>query len=139
MPSTGTNALAFDASDPFVPPSNRSGGIVSVDNDRQVETSADVLESLVRQIEQLEVAVDHRTTIGQAQGILMERLGVDADTAFEYLKRVSMDSNRKLVEIADQIAQTRELPRHQSGGGRRGPLVDRPGPRSPEPSGGPKT
>ena len=81
-----------------------------MDNDRHVETSADVLESLVRQIEQLEVAVDHRTLIGQAQGILMERMRVDADTAFQYLCRVSSHTNRKLIDIAVEIAQTRELP-----------------------------
>lgn len=83
---------------------------MSVDNDRQVETSADMLESLVQQIEQLKVAVDHRTTIGQAQGILMARLDIDAETAIDYLKRVSMRSNRKLIDIAEEIAGTRELP-----------------------------
>ena len=83
---------------------------MSVDNDRQVETSSDMLESLVQQIEQLKVAVDHRTTIGQAQGILMARLDIDAETAIDYLKRVSMRSNRKLIDIAEEIAGTRELP-----------------------------
>ena len=59
-----------------------------------------------REVEQLQVAVDHRTTIGQAQGILMERLGIDADTAFEYLQRVSMHENRKLFVLAVDIVDT---------------------------------
>ncbi len=42
---------------------------MSVDDDLQVGSSTDVLASLVRQIEQLEVAMHHRTIIGQAQGI----------------------------------------------------------------------
>ncbi len=83
---------------------------MSVDDNRQVESSADVLESFVRDVEQLEVAVDHRTTIGQAQGILMARLDIDADAAFDYLKRLSMDSNQKLIDIAEVIAETRALP-----------------------------
>ena len=87
---------------------------MSVDEDPQVESHSDVVESLTRQIEQLEVAVDHRTTIGQAQGVLMARLNVDADTAFEYLKRVSSHTNRKLIDIAAEIIQTRELPGTES-------------------------
>ena len=38
-----------------------------VDDGREDETSGDVLESLVHQVEQLEVALDRRTIIGQAQ------------------------------------------------------------------------
>jgi AmiR/NasT family two-component response regulator len=87
-----------------------AGGIVFVDDDQWVESSADVLASLARQIEQLEVAVRHRTVIGQAQGILMQQLSIDADTAFEYLKRVSMHSNRKLIDIAVDVVRTRALP-----------------------------
>lgn len=83
---------------------------MSVDDDRLVDSSTDVLASLVAQVEQLEVAVAHRSVIGQAQGILMARLNVDADVAIGYLKRHSMESNRKLVEIAEEIARTRALP-----------------------------
>ena len=63
-----------------------------------------------RESDQLGRAVHNRTTIGQAQGILMERLDVDAAQAFDYLRRVSSTSNRKLVEVADGIARTRRLP-----------------------------
>jgi AmiR/NasT family two-component response regulator len=93
---------------------SRSGGIVSVDEDLQVESNSDVVESLTQQIEQLEIAVDHRTTIGQAQGILMARLSIDADTAFEYLERVSSHANRKLIDIAAEVTQTLELPETES-------------------------
>ena len=40
----------------------------------------------------------------------MERLGITSDQAVEYLKRASMHSNRKLADIAADIARTRELP-----------------------------
>ncbi|MBL0748332.1 ANTAR domain-containing protein [Nocardioides sp. G10] len=45
--------------------------------------------------------------IGQAEGILMERLGVGPDEAFTYLRRVSSHTNRKLADIAADIAEHR--------------------------------
>ena len=38
-----------------------------------------------------------------AEGILMERLGIDADQAFAYLLRVSQSENRKLIMICSEI------------------------------------
>jgi GAF domain-containing protein len=63
-----------------------------------------------RQIDQLKVAMDSRTIIGQAQGLLMGRLGIDADQAFDYLRRISSVSNRKLSDVAIEIVRTRQLP-----------------------------
>jgi GAF domain-containing protein len=56
------------------------------------------------------VAITSRTIIGQAEGILMERLGIDADQAFAYLRRVSQNQNRKLIMICHEIVKTRRLP-----------------------------
>ena len=36
--------------------------------------------------------------------------GVDADQALAYLKRVSSHTNTKLVQVAQQLVLTRELP-----------------------------
>jgi GAF domain-containing protein len=63
-----------------------------------------------REIDQLSTALQSRTAIGQAEGILMERLGIDADQAFAYLRRVSQAQNRKLVQVAADIVRTRQLP-----------------------------
>lgn len=68
-----------------------------------------VVVSAERQIDQLGLALDNRNTIGQAQGILMERLGVGADQALDYLRRISSHTNRKLVDVAAEIAHTRKL------------------------------
>ncbi|MBO1755493.1 GAF and ANTAR domain-containing protein [Allobranchiibius sp. CTAmp26] len=51
-----------------------------------------------------------RTIIGQAEGILMERYGIGAEEAFAFLRRSSQDANRKLVQVAQDLVQTRELP-----------------------------
>jgi GAF domain-containing protein len=55
-------------------------------------------------------ALSSRTEIGQAEGILMERLGLSAEQAFTFLCRLSQDGNRKLRDIAAEIARTGEIP-----------------------------
>jgi GAF domain-containing protein len=63
-----------------------------------------------KQIDQLGLALHNRTIIGQAQGVLMERYGMGADQAFDYLRRISSHSNRKVVHVAAEIAETRRIP-----------------------------
>jgi hypothetical protein len=62
-----------------------------------------------REIDQLGLAMHNRLIIGQAEGILMATLDITAEQAFDYLRRVSSNSNRKLVDVAAQIASTRKL------------------------------
>jgi GAF domain-containing protein len=63
-----------------------------------------------REIRGRGIAMTSRTIIGQAEGILMEKLGIDADQAFAYLRRVSQSENRKLIMICHEIVNTRRLP-----------------------------
>jgi AmiR/NasT family two-component response regulator len=67
-------------------------------------------EELRRLVEQLTVAVEHRTTIGMALGMLRERLDLSADEAFAYLRRASSHQNRKLYDIAREFVATGKLP-----------------------------
>ncbi|MGA5463379.1 GAF and ANTAR domain-containing protein [Mycobacterium sp. NPDC050041] len=60
-----------------------------------------------RQGQQLESALSTRDRIGQAKGIIMERYDVDDVQAFEMLRRLSQESNTKLIEIAQQVIETR--------------------------------
>jgi GAF domain-containing protein len=64
----------------------------------------------VRLREGLQNALDSRTVIGQAQGVLMERFDVDADRAFAILRRYSQDGNIRLIEVARTVVQRKELP-----------------------------
>jgi GAF domain-containing protein len=64
----------------------------------------------IRQLETLRVAVDARTLIGQAQGILMERFGLNAEQAFSVLRRYSQDRNVKLRNVAEDVIESRTLP-----------------------------
>ncbi|MFG1644271.1 GAF and ANTAR domain-containing protein [Amycolatopsis sp. NPDC049252] len=56
------------------------------------------------QAENLRRAVDSRDVIGQAKGILMQRRGIDADEAFDLLRRTSQELNVKLAELAGTLA-----------------------------------
>ncbi|OLF15558.1 hypothetical protein BU204_21320 [Actinophytocola xanthii] len=53
---------------------------------------------------QLRQAVDSRDVIGQAKGILMHRRGINADEAFDLLRRTSQELNVKLAELARTVA-----------------------------------
>jgi GAF domain-containing protein len=60
--------------------------------------------------EQLRAALVARDLIGQAKGILMTRLGVTADDAFDLLRAASQRLDIKLRDVADIVALTGELP-----------------------------
>jgi GAF domain-containing protein len=67
---------------------------------------------------QLEEALGSRAVIEQAKGVLMAREGIDADEAFDLLRRQSQHRNVKLREVAhDVVASTspdRPQPVHSS-------------------------
>jgi GAF domain-containing protein len=58
----------------------------------------------------LRQAVGARHVIGQAQGILMERYGLDADRAFALMRRYSQHHNVKLRDLARLVIEMRKLP-----------------------------
>jgi hypothetical protein len=75
----------------------------SVDPPRPEQDDADY-------IAQLTMAVEHRTTIGIALGIVMQRFRIGEDEAFRYLRRLSSTSNRKLYALAEEIKRSGSLP-----------------------------
>jgi GAF domain-containing protein len=60
--------------------------------------------------EHLARALETRTVIGQATGMIMERYGLDEQTAFNVLRRLSSQDNRKLNDLAQQVVADRTLP-----------------------------
>lgn len=84
------------------------------------EADADVAHLLARHAavamdnargaEHLWKAIDARNLVGQAQGILMERFGLDAEQAFAVLRRYSQDNNLRLRVVAEKLIATRTLP-----------------------------
>jgi GAF domain-containing protein len=71
---------------------------------------AAIAYAATRKEAQLSEALANRDEIGQAKGILMERYKITADRAFLVLVRVSQQTNRKLHQVAAELAQTGTLP-----------------------------
>ena len=55
-------------------------------------------------------ALSTRDVIGQAKGILMERQRLSAGDAFDLLRRASQRLNSKLVDVAEHLTETGEMP-----------------------------
>ncbi|MBV8981989.1 MAG: ANTAR domain-containing protein [Acidimicrobiia bacterium] len=70
----------------------------------------ELIQKLTDKVEGLEEALLSRDVIGQAKGILMERLHLTSDQAFEQLRDTSQKVNRKVKDIAAELAQTGEWP-----------------------------
>jgi hypothetical protein len=79
-------------------------------------------EDAVRRTDNLRAALESRAVIEQAKGILMERMKVTADGAFDTLVRVSNETNTKLRDVAQAVVDTGTFP---SGG----PMRRSPAPR----------
>jgi AmiR/NasT family two-component response regulator len=69
-----------------------------------------VVQQLTDKVEGLEEALLSRDLIGQAKGILMERLHLTPDQAFEELRATSQRYNRKVRDIAAELSETGEWP-----------------------------
>lgn len=63
------------------------------------------LLGFVEQVDGLTLAVDSRSIIGQAQGILMKQYEIDAERAFEVLRRHSQAENVRLVDVASRVVE----------------------------------
>ena len=63
-----------------------------------------------QEIETLHSAVEARTAIGQAEGILMERFDLLPHQAFAVLRRVSQETNTRLHAVAVELVKSRRTP-----------------------------
>ncbi|SFP91670.1 GAF domain-containing protein [Geodermatophilus dictyosporus] len=70
-----------------------------------------------QQEDRLRTAISTRDVIGQAKGILMERVKLTADQAFTVLVRASSHPNRRLGDIAEELTATGVLPQPRDPGG----------------------
>ena len=70
--------------------------------------------------EQMDDALKSRDVIGQAKGLIMAREGVDADRAFDMLRRASQRLNVKLRDLATDMVNAQEKPSAATAGGEGG-------------------
>jgi AmiR/NasT family two-component response regulator len=61
------------------------------------------LEAMALEIEQLRRAIETRDIIGQAKGMLMERMGLDAAGAFNVLSKISQDTNIPVAQLTQRL------------------------------------
>lgn len=78
---------------------------------RVLAAHAAMAVAAAQQVEGLRFAVDRRTVIGKALGILMVTYDLDDERAFAVLQRVSSHENRKLFDVAQEVITLRTLPR----------------------------
>jgi hypothetical protein len=75
-----------------------------------ISTATASMAALEEEIEQLRGALSSSRTVGVAIGLLMGRLNITRDQAFDLLRLGSQHSNRKVRDIAHYMAETGELP-----------------------------
>jgi GAF domain-containing protein len=72
-------------------------------------THAALAWDTVRREDQFRNALASRDIIGQAKGIVMARFNLDAIQAFELLKRISQNSNTRLVDVARKLTGLKQF------------------------------
>jgi response regulator NasT len=60
-------------------------------------------EALRKEAADLRQALEDRKLIERAKGLLMRKVGLDEQEAFRRLQKLAMDSNRKMVEVAQMV------------------------------------
>jgi len=71
--------------------------------------AASALHADTRQT-QFNQALASRDVIGQAKGMLMQEYNIDANAAFEMLRKISQDSNTKLANLAERVVASAKRP-----------------------------
>jgi ANTAR domain len=107
VPAAGSLNIYLPAG---VDPDRRDAAAALAEGAAVPVANAWLYEEVVRTAENLRVAMESRAVIEQAKGILMERLKVTADGAFDALARLSNDTNTKLRDVAQAVVDTGSLP-----------------------------
>jgi hypothetical protein len=91
--------------------SSRTHAFSSADIDAGISFAAHtaIAVEVARDQENKDLALDSRSIIGQATGIVMERYSLDAVRSFAVLRRISQDSNIPMHQVATDLIRTRVL------------------------------
>jgi len=95
----GVNAYVAGCAD-----STRIGQLLEVARVRFAETRA-----MRAELEATRNLLAERKRIERAKGILMQRRQLEEDAAYHLLRKLAMDRNKRIGEIADQIIDTADL------------------------------
>lgn len=64
---------------------------------------------LERELEEARGALEERKMIDQAKGLIMKSRGVDEETAYKLLRKAAMNTNRKIVDVAESLVMSARL------------------------------
>ena len=67
------------------------------------------LQALPAELENAQTQLADRKTIERAKGLLMKRKNLSEDEAYRLLRKMAMDENLKLVQVADQLVRAARL------------------------------
>lgn len=80
-------------------------------------THAAIAIAEAQRVANLQAALRTRDVIGQAKGILMERLGLTEEGAFDALRTLSQQTNRKLIDVAETVVGGLRPPESEAAAG----------------------
>jgi len=66
-------------------------------------------QAMREELENAKAKLSERKLIEKAKGILMQQKGMDEDTAYRTLRKLAMDRNLKIADIAEQLIQFSNL------------------------------
>lgn len=75
----------------------------------ELQSALDITLQRFTEYHNLQGAFGRRAVIEQAKGVLMGRLGIDADKAFELLRDESQHTGQKLADLASAVVQSHRL------------------------------
>jgi ANTAR domain len=82
-----------------------------VDGDsKELQSAIEITLQRFAEYHNLEGAFGRRARIERAKGILMERHTIDEQQAFTILRTYSQNSGRKLIDVAESILTSHQLP-----------------------------
>ncbi|TML72732.1 MAG: ANTAR domain-containing protein [Actinobacteria bacterium] len=75
-----------------------------------IERLLELSSILARRAAQLQEALDSRIVIEQAKGVLCERYSIDADQAFQILRRGARSNRMRIHDLAASVIASRTTP-----------------------------
>lgn len=97
--AAGVSAYVADCTD-----INRLGSLLDVATARFAET-----QSLKKELFKAKATLAERGTVEKAKGIIMRQRQVSEDKAYQLLRKLAMDRNRRIGEVAGEVIAAAEI------------------------------
>ncbi|MBW9262528.1 MAG: ANTAR domain-containing protein [Candidatus Thiodiazotropha sp. (ex. Lucinisca nassula)] len=69
----------------------------------------DTLESLESELKKAHQQLNDRKVIDKAKGIIMKQRGLNEEQAYQAMRKLAMDTNRKIAEVAQNIIEAASI------------------------------